>query len=904
MKIRHTSKYPECTSNYNISDALSEENLNISEQEIIKDNSVNATSESDSSCEDIIIITPDITENDVAYHNKKFCCLPSAYYKYTDKLGITAFYIVRWDFIKNNQQKKETRPYIFNSEKQIWESKGFSNLRQLYNLSELVLRPNTPVLIVEGEKTAEAAKLLFPDYVVVTSSGGANATTKTDWSTLEGRDIIIAPDNDRAGEDYAQAVIKRCKKSGYIKSIKLLKPRTLGKYVIENSNIIERQEEVPQGYDLADSLADGWTAELIKKVMNEFKLFFTPYATTIIIKDEHVYEGEEVLEFKNHKFKLGNKVLYLEQFIPEPNLNEDGSIDMLSQNKTLKQIWTPICGYLKATHYIRDLDSGNWGILLKLIDIDGKTKDVIIQKKELVTDKTAIELLLDNGLGVFQLKKIHAKLLTCDLLNDYINSSNPQARAIGVDKVGWHGNCYFLPFVDDSRNSYLVQDTEQLKTDTREEFILQSNSINLRKLIRQGTIEGWQDSIGKLTSGNNLLMFSIAAAISAPLFSIFSEEGCCFHFSGSSSIGKTTALYVASSVWGMGKPSSFRTTDNAAESLCKNSNDGLLLMDELAEIDPNSLEKITYLFGNGTGKGRSRRNGEAQAITTFKILGLSTGEIGLQAKLNEKGKNTTAGQSVRFIEIPADSGKGLGIFDTLHHFENGRDLSDYLRKEHQNCGVVIDEWMQYVSSNFHDLQKAIIFANKPWLEKYLPQNSDPQVQRVGKKFALIAAIGETAIDAGILHFAEGGISEACKVLFDRWLEQRGNNGSHELQGVIERLKMLTQEGINSRFLNANGTDENKTIQKVAGYKKLHQTLIEDPETGKKDNQEVIEEFWIIPEVFKKEVLEGRNLNVFCKLLIDKGYLLPDKLGKSQQTKRAAKQKPRKFYIVPADKISD
>jgi uncharacterized protein (DUF927 family) len=888
--------------NNSILDGLNEENSIIFEEEITKDNSINSILAGNSSS----YIPPDITENDVAYHSTQFTCPPSAYYKYTDKLGVTAFYIVRWDFIKNDQQKKETRPYSFNVQKKEWHSNNsYPTPHPLYNLLELVSRPNTPVLIVEGEKTVEAAKRLFPDFVVVTSCGGANATKKTDWSTLEGRNIIIAPDNDKAGEDYAQAVIKQCQKSGYIKSIKFLKPKILGKYVIEDLSWVERQGDIPKGYDLADSLAEGWTAELINKAMDEFKPFFTPYATTIIIKDENVYEGEEVLEFKNHKFKLGNKALYLEQFIPEPNLNEDGSIDMLSQNKTLKQLWTPICGYLKATHYIRDVDSGNWGILLKLIDIDGKTKDIIIQKKELVTDKTAIELLLDNGLEVFQLKKIHAKLLTCDLLNDYINSSNPQARAIGVNKVGWHGNCYLLPFVDDSRNSYLVQDTEQPKTDTREEFILQSNSTNPRKLIRQGTIEGWQNSIGKLAHNNNLLMLSTATALAAPLFSVFSEEGCCFHFSGSSSIGKTTALYVASSVWGMGKPSSFRTTDNAAESLCKNSNDGLLLMDELAEIDPNSLEKITYLFGNGTGKGRSRRNGEAQAITTFKILGLSTGEIGLQAKLNEKGKNTTAGQSVRFIEIPADSGKGLGIFDTLHHFENGRDLSDYLRKECQNCGVVIDEWMQYVSSNFNDLQKAIIFASNTWLEKYLPQNSDPQVQRVGKKFALIAAIGETAIDAWILPFAHGAISEACKVLFERWLEQRGNNGSHEFQSIVERLKILTQEGINSRFLDADGgNDENKNIQKLAGYKKSRKQPIEDQENGTRQDDLVITEFWILSAVFYREILENRNPKIFCKQLIENGYLLPDKQGKSQQSKRVAKQKPQRFYVISADKISD
>ena len=217
--MKDNQKYPESTSNYNISGDLSEENLNILEQEIIKDDSI---LENNSSCEDTIIITPDITEKDVDYNNKKFGCAPSAYYEYTDKLGATAFYIVRWDFIKDNQQKKETRPYTFNVQKNEWcSNNSYPTPHPLYNLLELISRPDSPVLIVEGEKTVDAAKQLFPDFVVVTSCGGANATKKTDWSTLEGRDIIIAPDNDKAGEDYAQAVIKRLEKSGYIKSLKL-----------------------------------------------------------------------------------------------------------------------------------------------------------------------------------------------------------------------------------------------------------------------------------------------------------------------------------------------------------------------------------------------------------------------------------------------------------------------------------------------------------------------------------------------------------------------------------------------------------------------------------------------------------------------------------------------------------
>ena len=262
MKDNH--KYPESTSNYSIPEALSEENLNILEQEIIKDNSI---LENSNSCEDTIIIPPDITENDLAYHNKKFGCLPYAYYKYTDE-----FFVVRWHITKDNDLKKEFVPYIFDVQKKKWVSK-FPIPRPLYNLSALVSRPDSPVLIVEGEKTADAAKQLFPDYVVITSSGGAKSANKSDWSVLQGKDIVIAPDNDEAGISYGNKIKELC--TSIVNNVRFLYPKTLGKYIIENSSIVERQGEVPQGYDLADSLADGWTAELIEQAMNDER--FVPF---------------------------------------------------------------------------------------------------------------------------------------------------------------------------------------------------------------------------------------------------------------------------------------------------------------------------------------------------------------------------------------------------------------------------------------------------------------------------------------------------------------------------------------------------------------------------------------------------------------------------------------------------
>jgi putative DNA primase/helicase len=86
-------------------------------------------------------------------------------------------------------------------------SPGFPDPRPLYGLDILAARPNDPVLVVEGEKAAEAARNIFPDYVGTTSPFGAHAAPKTDLSPLLGRNVTIWPDNDPAGVDYALDIL-------------------------------------------------------------------------------------------------------------------------------------------------------------------------------------------------------------------------------------------------------------------------------------------------------------------------------------------------------------------------------------------------------------------------------------------------------------------------------------------------------------------------------------------------------------------------------------------------------------------------------------------------------------------------------------------------------------------------
>ena len=47
--------------------------------------------------------------------------------------------------------------------------------RPLYGLDRLAARPDAPVIVCEGEKAADAAERLFPEYVAVTSPNGAGS---------------------------------------------------------------------------------------------------------------------------------------------------------------------------------------------------------------------------------------------------------------------------------------------------------------------------------------------------------------------------------------------------------------------------------------------------------------------------------------------------------------------------------------------------------------------------------------------------------------------------------------------------------------------------------------------------------------------------------------------------------
>ncbi len=118
----------------------------------------------------------------------------------------------------------------------------------LYNVADLIEREAAPVLVVEGEKTADAAARLFPDHAVTTSAGGSKAAAKSDWSAVHGRAVVIWPDHDKPGREYAEAVARLAHEAGTASVAIVAVPEAW-------------PDKWPDKWDVADPLPEGVTAD-------------------------------------------------------------------------------------------------------------------------------------------------------------------------------------------------------------------------------------------------------------------------------------------------------------------------------------------------------------------------------------------------------------------------------------------------------------------------------------------------------------------------------------------------------------------------------------------------------------------------------------------------------------------
>ena len=178
------------------------------------------------------------------FHHAQFGA-PAAAWFYRLADGKVAFVVARYTLADGG---KTVRPW--RSTEDGFECKAMEAPRPLYRLPELLADKAKPVLVVEGEKCAEAAAGLLTGYAVTTWPGGAKGTDKTDWLPLKGRSVTIWPDADKQGRVAASAIVA------------LVGP------IVAKVAVLDPGERA-KGWDVADAIAEGWSASDLQTLIEE-----------------------------------------------------------------------------------------------------------------------------------------------------------------------------------------------------------------------------------------------------------------------------------------------------------------------------------------------------------------------------------------------------------------------------------------------------------------------------------------------------------------------------------------------------------------------------------------------------------------------------------------------------------
>ncbi len=531
-------------------------------------------------------------------------------------------------------------------------------------------------------------------------------------------------------------------------------------------------------------------------------------------------------------------------------------------------------------------EADRWGFLISWRDRNGTAREEVFAR-ELFTGECG-ELrarLASGGLPMMSDQKSRQAFA------EYLNVASSIKRARCVNRTGWHkigaARVFVLP--------------KEVIGSRAQRVILETTGRELAPFNRAGTLRDWRNSIAGLARGNSRLLFSISCGFAGPLLDLTGEDGGGFNLKGSSRVGKTTALRIAASVWG-GEPGpgasayirAWRATGNALEGIAAVHSDTLLCLDEMGQVDAKELGEISYMLANGQGKTRADRSGAMRMQARFRVLFLSTGEVGLADKNIEGKKATKAGQEVRFVDVAANAGFGLGIFEQLHDAESADAFAEELRKAtRQSFGTAGPAFIEHIIALSDKdpefagkLREKIEDLIAAWLKPYPDANG--QVRSVAKRFAMVAIAGEIASEGTITGWEQGEASYACLSIFRGWLANRGTTGAREDAQAVTQLRDFMNRHGDSRFQDwkrieaqsSDGVAEEtapherfRTVNR-AGWKKWTTDA-----SGRGFNT------YYLTREGMTEALVGLDFRAAIKVLVDLGFLGKDNAGKSTVSRR-------------------
>ncbi|MDQ1081465.1 DUF927 domain-containing protein [Pseudoroseomonas cervicalis] len=554
----------------------------------------------------------------------------------------------------------------------------------------------------------------------------------------------------------------------------------------------------------------------------------------------------------------------------------------LDQGKDAAPIW--LAAPFDVWGEARTLKGSGWSLAIRWRDGDGRMVSWIMPRRLLMVAPGELEAqMMDRGLRIAV--DPGARLALRKALGEVVAGTMVTA----VSRAGWHAT-------PGAPSAYMLPDGETIG-ETGEMLMLAS--VGEEAVLRcsiAGTLAGWRAHVAAKAVGNPLATFCIACAFAGPLLLPMGEVSGGFHLSGGSKGGKTTACQAAASVWGPpqkgGVLRDWNSTANAVEAMAEEAGDGLLILDEIHQADPQTVVGTIYALAGEGGKSRLKEDATARQRRTWRTFPLSNGEVDLANVAAKAGQRLPAGAAVRLPSLPIEGGGTA--WPNLHGAPDFpafmKDLHAAMRAHYGHAARAFIERLSREWPARPEALRAELEASRAHFMALLPKDAETQAQDVARRFALVAAAGELATAWQVTGWPSGVAKEAAEAHMRIWLAARQGGAAAEDAEAVERVRRLIAEHGDTRFpaSNEDGSariDDARPTHRRAGFRKVV-------------GGELC--FLVYAEIWREEVFAGADATAAARTLLRRGFLVQGEGGKLQRNERVPGfSKPSRFYVIRA-----
>lgn len=435
---------------------------------------------------------------------------------------------------------------------------------------------------------------------------------------------------------------------------------------------------------------------------------------------------------------------------------KNGSLYHVSRDSKGKKTFEKYLGKALALNKVSEnleTDEVMWTLSF---DFLGKKKEVEIERKHISDNKALVGLLSSKGADV-----------TSKNADYFVNSLREQEYAFSnsekvFNNIGW----IFLPV-----NGVLTPHYRCTK-------LIGSHSAKYKGsyvLNPQGTVEGWKELVKNEVLGRVQLETVLLAALSAPVVgliaSVTTGENPIVHLNFDSGKGKSTVLYLASSVSGEpfdGKKTlydrvepyeaisvyqNWGATEKAMVTSCAGNRGMPIILNELGKYTGKDLSSVVFHLSEGSDMRRLKTNLESRMTEGYDTTFISCGEMSLLKKC----KNEFNGIKIRVMEIEEAMTEDA---------EHSRRIKQGAR---ENNGFAVPIIAKYIIDNGG--LEMVVKLYKDTLKQLTscsPEGVDERfIEKFPAFFVTTAKLAKLALD---LDFNEKGVVDFC---YKCWLNIQG-----------------------------------------------------------------------------------------------------------------------------------